>query len=372
MGYIETLPSGRFRGVPWNAAAGKRGKSQSFTRWSEADAYWRRVEAETDGDYTTAGFAVNRQQRGVPSLAEHVVAWARGGVEDAELVTLRGYQGHARALAARWPTERVDEITDLMVRGYLAELRDAGKGTGVRTVRLTVLRHAMRAAVKAGYRPDDPTLGIKGPKPHEHQPRRLTDEELMVLLVCLPGWLWAAALLSHDAGLRISEICGLRMCNLNLLHGTVTVVDIINVDGSLRHYPKSKTLRDVPLSPRALAALRDHVRDHPPAGKLGPVFSNPRTRAHLRPTRIRDEWDRALRLAGIEGEKPTWHDLRHGCATTLADSGANPWVIQAIMGHGSIATTERYVRKANLTRQAAAVEHAFSHPDTTSPREATS
>lgn len=364
MGYVETLPSGRHRGVPWNAAAGKRGKSESFDRWAEADAYWQRAEAEMDGDYGVAGIAVNRQQRGIPLFAAHVVEWAKLGVEDGELSTCRSYQSQARMLAARWPAERVDEITELMIRSYLAELRDAGAAPSTRTGRLTVLRHAMRAAVKAGYRADDPTLTIKGSKPREHQPRILTDSELMLMLACLPGWLWPAALLSHDAGLRVDEIAGLRVCNLNLLHGTVIIVDIIEVDGQLRSYPKSKVKRDVPLSPRVLAALRGHVRDRPPGGKLAPVFPAPRrTGGHLRPNRIRAEWDRALKLARLDGEKPTWHDLRHGCATALADAGVDPWVIKEILGHGSVATTQRYVRKANLTRQAAAVAQAFGGVD---------
>lgn len=365
MGYVETLPSGRHRGVPWNAVAGKRGKSETFDHWHEADAYWRRKEAEIDGGYDSAGVAVSRQQRGIPTFAEHVVAWAQGGIEDCELSTLRGYRSQARMLAKRWPVERVDEITESMIRGYLAELRTGRIAPSTRTLRLTVLRHAMRAAVQAGHRPDDPTLGVKGPRRREHQPRILTDAELMLLLVCLPAWLWPAALLSHDAGPRIDEIAGLRMCNLNLLHGTVTIADIIDVDGSLRHHPKSKIVRDVPLSARCIAALRDHIRDYPPAGKLAPVFAHPRKGGHLRPSRIRDEWDRALKLAGLDGEKPTWHDLRHGCATALADSGADPWVIQAILGHGSIATSQRYVRKANLTRQAAAVGRAFDTSDHT-------
>ncbi|MGH3836937.1 MAG: tyrosine-type recombinase/integrase [Pseudonocardiaceae bacterium] len=359
MGYVETLPSGRYRGVPWLAAAGRRrGKSQTFDRWSAADAYWRRAEAEADGDYRAAGVEVSRQQRGIPLFAAHVVEWAQRGLDDCELSTLRGYRSQARMLAKRWPIERVDEITELMIREYLTDLRDARMSPSTRTLRLTVLRHSMRNAVKAGYRTDDPTLTIRGPKPREHEARILTEPELMLLLACLPGWLWPAALLSHDAGLRIDEIAGLRVKSLNLLHGTVTIVDVIDVDGTLRHYPKGKVIRDVPLSGRALAALRDHVRDHPPAGNLAPVFGGPRG-GHLRPGGIRDEWDRALELAQLDGEKPTWHDLRHGCGTGLAEAGADPWVIAAVLGHRSIKTTQRYVRRANLTRQAAAVGRAF-------------
>ena len=183
-----------------------------------------------------------------------------------------------------------------------------------------------------------------------------------MMLACLPGWRWPVALLSHDAGLRIEEVAGLRMGNLNLLHGKVTIADVVDVNGNLRGYPKGKVIADVPLSPRLLAALRDHVRDHPPAGPSAPVFRNPHRRCrgdHLMPRSIRDHWDRALRLARLDGDKPTWHDLRHSCATTLAEAGADPWVMKEILRHGSIATTQRYVRRANLARQASAVTRAF-------------
>lgn len=358
MGWVEELPSGRFRGIARNPITGKKwSKAHDF--WGEADGWWRVEERKLDNEYTAVGQDVQRLRR-IPQFAEHVVQWARTGIADPELSTLRGYQGQARMLAARWPTERVDEITEKMARDYLADLREAGASPSTRTLRLTVLRHAMRDAVACGHRPDDPTLRIKGPRRREHQARLLTEQELMVVLVCMPDWLWAAVLLSHDAGLRISEICGLRMRNLDLLHGTVTVADIIDVNGKLRTYPKSKLIRHVPLSARCVAALRGHVAKYAPAGKLGHVFPHPDDRKrHVSPARVRAEWDRALELAALEGEKATWHDLRHGCATTLADAGVDPWVIQAILGHGNIATTMRYVRKANMGRQADAVGRAF-------------
>ncbi|MGH3865114.1 MAG: hypothetical protein ACRDQ4_03065 [Pseudonocardiaceae bacterium] len=55
------------------------------------------------------------------------------------------------------------------------------------------------------------------------------------------------------------------------LPGTVTIADIIDVDGTPRSYPKSKIVRRVPLSQRCLTALRDHLNAYPPAGSLGDV-----------------------------------------------------------------------------------------------------
>lgn len=356
MGYVEMLPSGNFKGVARNYLTGKR-KSKTHTRWAQAHAWMLAEEAQDDASYADVGIEINRQQRGLPSFADHVIEWARTGV-DGELATQRVYQSQARSLAARWPTQRVDEITPTMVSSYFTELRTARYAPSTRTLRLVTLRHAMHAAVAAGYRPDDPTLGIKCPKAREHQARILTEQELMLVLACLPGWLWPAALLSHDAGPRISEICGLRMTNLDLLHGTVTVADIIDIDGQPRPYTKGKASRTVPLSPRCLAALRHHVSANPPAGALGYVFRHPSGR-RLMPDTVRHNWDKALRLAVLDGEKPTWHDLRHGCATILSEAGVDPFVIMEILGHGNIATTMRYVRRANLTRQAAAVDLAF-------------
>lgn len=352
----EQLPSGRWRGVARDRVSGKR-TSKTFPTFAEANAWAITTEAEIDGGYRGHGLTVTRQQRGIPSFAEHVVAWARKGPPDCELATLRNYRSQARMLAARWPAVRVDDLTEDAVTDYLAELRDDAVAPSTRTLRLTVLRHAMRAAVKAGYRADDPTLGIKGPKAREHQGRVLAEPELMLMLACLPGWLWPAALLSHDAGPRIGEIAGLRMFNLNLLHGLVTIADVIDDDGSLRTYPKGKVIRDVPLSARALAALREHVRCHPPAGPLAPVFAL--RGEHPPQLQIRRAWNRALKLAQLPGIKPTWHDLRHSCATTLADSGADAFVIKEVLGHRSVATSQKYVRKASLARRAAAIQGAF-------------
>jgi integrase/recombinase XerC len=353
----EALPSGRWRGIVHNPATRKK-STRTFDRFKEALDWSAAEQAKIDGGSPVT--TVARQQLVIPTFAEHVVQWAHLGIEDGELSTVRGYQSQARMLAARWPTQRVDQITELMIREYLGELRDAGASPSTRTLRLTVMRHCLRAAVKAGYRADDPTVGIKAPKRREHQPRILTEPELLLVEAALPGWLWPAATLGHDTGMRIGELAGLRMLNLDLLHGAVSIVDIINErDGKLREYTKSKISRDVPLSQRCLTALRDHVRDHPPAGSLGFVFANPSTGGHLTPQRIRAEWDRALKVAKLEGKKPTPHDLRHGAGTTLGDAGVDPWAIKEFLGHGSIATSQRYVRKANMSRLTAAVRQAF-------------
>jgi integrase len=365
----EQLPSGNWRGVARDPHAGRR-ESKTFASFSEANAWAVKREAEMRQAYAERGVAIN--SRAVPGFAEFITT-ARLGKPDAAKWTLQKYRVQARQLAKRWPEERVDEITEQMVWDYLADLHDDGKSPATGLARLTTLRHGMRLAVKLGYRRDDPTVGIPGPVPREHEGRILAEHELMLMLGCLPAWLWPAALLSHDAGLRIGEIAGLRWHRLNLLRRVVTIADVIDCDGELRSWPKGKHIADVPLSGRVVAALSEHLRCFPPAGKDAPVFSVPaavlarqkgsRSGGHLKQARIRAEWDRALLVAKLPGDKPTWHDLRHSCATILAEHHADIEVIMAIMRHRRPDVTLRYIRRANLARQAAAIQGAFGGAD---------
>lgn len=352
----ELLPHGRWRGVARDAFTGKR-FSKTFATWEDAHAWAMARQREIDAAYTANGIDVTRRQRGVPTFAEHVTAWAGRGVPDCAESTARGYRVQAAMLAKRWKTERVSAITKPMIEAYLAEMRDAGMSPSNRTLRLTVLRHAMRAAMDEGYRSDDPTLTIRGPRRREHQARILTEDELALMLACLPGWLAPAALTSHDGGLRIGEIAGLRRRNLDLATGTIRVVDVIDVNNELRAYPKSRKSRIVPVSPRLAAVLAEHVKGC--RGGDEPVFRHPRGDGHLQTKRIHRTWRRALEAARLDPEWPTWHDLRHCCATKLARAGVSPYHIQAILGHGDLKTTQRYVDKATLGHPGDGIADAF-------------
>lgn len=362
MGWVEDLPSGRYRGVARNAITGKRW-SKAHDHWTEADAWWRKEEREADGSYSAAGVEVTRQQRGIPVLADYTREWA--ATVDGELETCKSAASQARQLALHWPTERVDEITRPMVRAMLKAMRDRGLKSGSIEKRLGALRQTMANAIEDGHRADDPTVGLKGPKPVRHQHRILTEQELYLLLVMLPGWLWAAALLSHDAGLRISEIAGLKMHRLDLLHGKVTVADVVLRDGSLRDYPKGREVLDVPLSPRALKALRIHVAQYPPKGRDGAVFAHPRG-GHCKTATLRGQWAKARAMAGLADEPypPRWHDLRHGTATALARSGVEAYDIQAILRHQSLTTSQTYIDDADMTAKEAAIDRAFGAAET--------
>ncbi len=80
MGWVEELPSGRFRGVARNPLTGKKW-SKAHDRWSQADAWWRAEERDADGDYTAAGLAyLSPRQYVSPAPSESVQVAARPGV----------------------------------------------------------------------------------------------------------------------------------------------------------------------------------------------------------------------------------------------------------------------------------------------------
>lgn len=207
------------------------------------------------------------------------------------------------------------------------------------------------AALKAFYRfcenekllPLNLAENLSLPRRWNRLPKALSDEEIECLLAPptteTPAMLcdYAVLELAYASGLRLAELRGIRIEQLHLDAGFVQVIG------------KGNKERVVPLGQKAVAALkcylqagRPHlVRPHSPAQ----VFLNQRGRAFAAPTLWRRIKKRA-RLAGI-ARNVTPHMLRHSFATHLLDHGADLRVIQELLGHARISTTEIYTHVAN-------------------------
>lgn len=144
---------------------------------------------------------------------------------------------------------------------------------------------------------------------------------------------------AYGSGLRVSEACALTPADIDSKRMVI-------------HVREGKRSRDryVMLGGRLLEALREWWRVERPA-RDGYLFPGATAGNHLSPDAVRAVVKKAAAAAGIQ-KRVTPHVLRHSFATHLLESGTDVRVIQRLLGHGSIRTTERYthVSTAHVAR----------------------
>ncbi|MGE3619677.1 MAG: tyrosine-type recombinase/integrase [Acidimicrobiia bacterium] len=247
---------------------------------------------------------------------------------------LRGFVEWAERLGIATPAE-VDRSTVRRYVAYLTTRRYARRSVARKA---SSLRRYFGWATRRGLAVADPTVGLSIGGAEGRLPRVLRPAELGVLLDEPPATAGtdpalrarddAVVELLYGSGLRVAELCGLEVTDLDLARGQVLV------------HGKGGKDRWVPLSEPALDALRtwierwrpEVVGDEPDARHL---FFN-RRRRPLTPRDVRRVLDR-------RSPTPTHpHALRHTFATHLLDGGADLRVVQELLGHADLATTQRY------------------------------
>jgi integrase/recombinase XerD len=208
------------------------------------------------------------------------------------------------------------------------------------------VRSLHRFCVDEGAATVDPTGDVGAPRVPQGLPKALTEEEVERLLGAVVGEDAVArrdrAILEllYGAGLRISELVGLSLADLDLDAGV------------LRAFGKGSKERVVPVGRLAKAALGAWLGPGGRAamaperwarrGDADAVFLNQRGGRLSR----QGAWGVVRRYGdrvGL-GERLTPHVLRHSCATHMLDHGADIRVVQELLGHASIATTQVYTR----------------------------
>jgi len=248
--------------------------------------------------------------------------------------------------------------------GLLASLLAADQQTGIgarsSARRLSGLRGFFRFLIREKVLTEDPTTLLGRPRLPRRLPRVITEKEVDALLDApdtgTPRGLCHAAMihLMYAAGLRVSELVGLTIADLDTTRGVVSP------------YGKGGKRRLVPVSNSAIALVeryRREVRDGSPARGLPFLFLSPRGKAWTR----QGFWKLLARYArGIGILAPlSPHKLRHSFATHLLRGGADLRAVQAMLGHADLATTEVYTHVANDQIQAA---YTKAHPRARSKR----
>jgi integrase/recombinase XerD len=269
---------------------------------------------------------------------------------DAAFNTLAAYRRDLYDYAAFLDTRDQDlsGASRADIEAYLADLELRGLSSATRARRLAAIRQVHRTAFLEGWRGDDPAALIKGSRKARRVPPSLSEGDVDRLLeaaretgadatarvrnACLMELLYAT-------GLRVSELVGLPVA---AVRGDPRMILVRGKGGRDRLIPLSPGARDA-LS-RWLArrdaeeetALRSGARRSlflfPARGKTG----------HLTRERFFGLVKEFALAAGLDPAAVSPHTLRHAFATHLLANGADLRVIQTLLGHASIATTEIY------------------------------
>ena len=271
--------------------------------------------------------------------------------------TLSAYRSDLRAYAA-WlhaAASNLQQASRTQLRAYLAVRVDAGARPRTSARTLSSLRRFYRHLVREGIVSEDPTAQVDSPTPVRTLPKSLTEAQVETLLqapdTSTPLGLRDRAMLEtlYATGLRVSELVGLTLLQLSTSQGVVRVIG------------KGGKERLVPLGEEALAWLATYLVE----GRAQLIKKNvtdalfPTTRGGAMTRQA--FWHnikRHAKSAGIE-KNLSPHTLRHAFATHLLNHGADLRVVQMLLGHADLSTTQIYTQVA---RERLKSLHAKHHP----------
>lgn len=237
------------------------------------------------------------------------------------------------------------------------------------TIHLTfsALRTFYKFLIRRGHVVTSPIKNLTMPKPERRLPKFVTVAQAKALLetpmreferecqtgerpVAKSDFLRDAAILEtiYSCGLRISEVCGLRVEDLN------------QADRILQVRGKGRKERQIPIGAPALRAILAYWQalPHAPAADA-PVFLADADGADpIRPTQVQQRLKRYLLAAGLDASL-TPHKLRHSFATHLLDNGADLRSVQELLGHKNLVTTQVYT---HVTTERLKQAYAAAHP----------
>ena len=291
----------------------------------------------------------------IPIIQDYLQAlWLEKGLSDN---TLSSY-GRDLAKFNLWLEERgltLLAASDVDVLGYLADLSMEGTKPSSVARKLSCLKGYYQLQVRENRISVDPTALIQAPKLGRPLPKSLTEAEVEALLAA-PDTSTALGLrdrcmleLLYASGLRVSELVGLQTSQVKPSLGLVQVVG------------KGSKERLVPMGQAAQDWLDTYLKSARiellSAGETGVLFPSSRGTQMTRQT----FWHRIKKHAQEAGiDKPlSPHVVRHAFATHLLNHGADLRVIQMLLGHSDLSTTQIYTHVANHRLQELHQQH---HP----------
>jgi site-specific recombinase XerD len=249
---------------------------------------------------------------------------------------------------------RVDEGA---LTTYLNSLRDEGLASSSVARASAVVRGWFAFLVDEGYRSSDPAIRLRPGRRERTLPKPLPEAVIVSLLDAIPAATpvdrrdRALLELLYGTGVRVSEAVGIDLGDLDFDESLVRVLG------------KGDKQRLVPMGSVLTGALRDYLgpggrREFPGAPRTSRLFLGARGTALTRQGVDLIIRRRAL-AAGVARSSISAHVLRHSCATHMLAHGADIRVVQELLGHASIATTQLYTAVSVTSLRAAYVD---AHP----------
>jgi integrase/recombinase XerC len=277
--------------------------------------------------------------------------------------TRRAYLGDLRSLFGfldeRAPGVTLTQLTLPVLRSWLAAQAGGGAARTTLARRTSAVKTFTAWALRSGLMDNDPAIRLQVPKARRTLPSVLRqDQALDAMNAAESGAQQGDPLALRDrlivemlyaTGIRVSELCGL---------------DLDDVDMSrrlLRVLGKGNKQRTVPFGEPALRALKSWVADGRPA--LAIETSGPALLLGSRGKRIDPRQARTVvhqTMAAVDGAPDIGpHGLRHSAATHLLEGGADLRVVQELLGHSTLATTQLYT---HVTVARLRAVHDQAHP----------
>ena len=277
--------------------------------------------------------------------------------------TLTAY-GRDLTDAAGFLARRGKDLSDAPtedIEAYFSDLGARGMSPATAARRRAAVRQFYRFVLTEGWRADDPSRRVEAPRQGRSLPKVLARDEVDGLIAAAAARDGAQGLrlacmveLAYASGLRISELTGL------------TLAALARDPAYLIVRGKGGKERLAPLNDAARTAVKAYLEVRPtfvPKGdKTNPwLFPSRGKGGRLTPRRFAQMLDEAAVAAGIDPARVSPHVLRHAFATHLLEGGADLRVVQTLLGHADIGTTQIYTHVAgDRLAEVMAAKHPLS------------
>ncbi|WP_341018470.1 site-specific tyrosine recombinase XerD [Brevundimonas diminuta] len=229
------------------------------------------------------------------------------------------------------------------LEAWFADLSRRGLSAATAARRRASVRQFYRFALGEGWRADDPSRRLDAPKQGRSLPKTLSRDEIEALLIAADSTaglrLIVLVEMAYASGLRVSELLALKV---EAVRRDPAYLIVRGKGGKERLAPLNMPARE---AIKAWLNARDAARKpHTPDSAW--LFPSHGKSGHLTPRRFAQLLDQAAITAGIDPARVSPHVLRHAFATHLLEGGADLRVVQTLLGHADISTTQIYTHVA--------------------------